>query len=163
MSRKNSKVRREYLESKLKKYKHNKPKSKKEYLEKAKDDKINFNLTRFSYPKRNEIYLIDLSKYKDIDYNQDIRPCVIISSNINNEHSKYIQVVAMSSVKNKVHIPTHVTVKKNPINNLSKDSQVICEQIFTVSKDDFIKFQGKVCKDNQLRINKAIMLNLALN
>lgn len=86
--------------------------------------------------KRGDIFYIANSKYYATDpENEDGRPGIIVSSDELNEHSSVVEVVYLTG-KDKKPMPTHATVMcKIP-------STVLCETIYTVTKDrvgDFVR------------------------
>jgi len=87
--------------------------------------------------KRGEVWYADLSGYTVMGSEQTgVRPVLVIQNDIGNKFSPTVIVVAITSA-NKKEIPTHVHVQ------LRKPSIILCEQIFTISKQRLIK---KVCE-----------------
>jgi mRNA interferase MazF len=88
-----------------------------------------------------------------------IRPVIIISNNLGNSFSTTVTVACVTSQCKKPDIPTHVPVS-SPF--LQKDSQILLEQILTVDKSQLINRIGKVSKEDQDRIDKAVKVQLAI-
>lgn len=107
---------------------------------------------------RGEIYLADL-KNKEKHLLQKIRPVIIISNNIGNYYSDIITVVCLSTKKDKTKQPTHLYFKN--IDGL-KPSLILCEQIFTINKNQLIERIGKMNYLQMQKINQAIKITLNL-
>ena len=106
------------------------------------------------YPKRGEIYLVNLSsKPKDTKN----RPAIVISLDIRNQLANDIIVVPLST--NLRSSPTHVLLQEGE-GGLSKASMAKCEQITTIDKFLLIRgpFAGKISNEKVKEIEKAIMI-----
>ena len=106
------------------------------------------------YPKRGEIYLVNLPlKPKDIKN----RPALVISLDIRNKLANDIIVIPLST--NLRPSPTHVLLQKGE-GGLSKASMAKCEQVTTIDKSLLIKgpFAGRISDGNMNEIEKAIMV-----
>ena len=82
-----------------------------------------------------------------------IRPVICVSNNINNAKSEVVQVLAISTKKDK--LPMHVE-----INSTKEKSYVFCEQIFTIRKDEIISYVGHATKNEMKKINRALLLQI---
>jgi mRNA interferase MazF len=110
------------------------------------------------YPKRGEIYLINLpSKPNDIKN----RPALVISLDIRNELAADIIVVPLST--NLRQSPTHVLLQEGQ-GGLSKASMAKCEQLTTIDKSLLIRgpFAGKISNKKIEEIEKAAMIAIGL-
>ncbi|GBD99738.1 mRNA interferase MazF [bacterium BMS3Abin07] len=111
------------------------------------------------YPKRGEIYLVNLpSKPKDIKN----RPALIVSLDIRNKLANDIIVVPLST--NLRPSPTHVLLKKSE-GGLSKASMAKCEQVTTIDKALLIirrPFAGRISNKKMKEIEKAIMIAIGV-
>ena len=84
------------------------------------------------------------------------RPGIVVSNNVNNEHSATIEVVYLTS-KMKKKIPTHV-----PIQSTGRASIALCEQVTTVSVSRIGAYICR-CTDQELqKVSEAIVISLAL-
>lgn len=63
-----------------------------------------------------------------------LRPCIIVSNNINNLHSPTVTVIPVTS-QCKTYIPTHCQ-----INGLPKSSIAMAEQIRTIDKTRIVAY-----------------------
>ncbi len=103
--------------------------------------------------KQGDIYWADLNPNKGSEQ-KGVRPFVIISGNSMNENFPVIIGCPITShVKN---YPGCIVLKKNEINNLEVDSEVLGFQIRTVSK---IRLKEKIGEISLLEI-KEIIKNL---
>lgn len=110
------------------------------------------------YPKRGEIYLVNLpSKPKDIKN----RPALVISLDIRNELAADIIIIPLSTTLRPS--PTHVLLQEGE-GGLSKASMVKCEQVTTIDKSLLIKgpFAGKISNEKIEEIEKAVMIAIGV-
>jgi len=110
------------------------------------------------YPKRGEIYLVNLPlKPKDVKN----RPALIVSLDVRNKLANDIIVVPLSTTLRPA--PTHVLLQEGE-GGLSKASMAKCEQITTIDKSLLIRgpFAGKISKENMIKIEKAIMIAIGV-
>ncbi|MBM4136903.1 MAG: type II toxin-antitoxin system PemK/MazF family toxin [Nitrospira sp.] len=110
------------------------------------------------YPKRGEIYLINLpSKPKDIKN----RPALVVSLDIRNKLANDIIVVPLST--NLRPSPTHVLLQDGE-GGLSKTSMAKCEQVTTIDKSLLLRgpFAGMISNEKMKGIEKAIMLAVGI-
>ena len=110
------------------------------------------------YPKRGEIYLVNLpSKPRDTKN----RPAIVISLDIRNELANDIIVVPLST--NLRSSPTHVLLQEGE-GGLSKASMAKCEQITTIDKFLLIRgpFAGRISNEKIKEIEKAVMIAIGL-
>ncbi|HLA49821.1 MAG TPA: type II toxin-antitoxin system PemK/MazF family toxin [Thermodesulfovibrionia bacterium] len=110
------------------------------------------------YPKRGEIYLVNLpSKPKDIKN----RPALVVSLDIRNKLANDMIVVPLST--NLRSSPTHVLLQEGE-GGLSRASMSKCEQVTTIDKSLLIKgpFSGKISDKKMNEIEKAIMIAIGV-
>ena len=110
------------------------------------------------YPKRGEIYLVNLpSKPKDIKN----RPALVVSLDIRNKLANDIIVIPLSTTLKPV--PTHVLLQEGE-GGLSKASMAKCEQVTTMDKSLLIRgpFAGKINDEKMKEIEKAIMIAIGV-
>ena len=110
------------------------------------------------YPKRGEIYLVNLpSKPKDVKN----RPALIVSLDIRNKLANDIIVIPVST--NLSTSPTHVLFQEGE-GGLSKASIAKCEQITTIDKSLLVRgpFSGRISDTKMIEIEKAIMISIGI-
>lgn len=107
--------------------------------------------------RRGEIYyLTDNNNYTGSEQRSG-RPVVVVSNDLNNQNSKVIEVVSLTT-REKKELPTHVT-----INSSRYASTVLCEQIKSVSVDRLGDFMGIVTDKEMEEINEALLISLGLD
>lgn len=82
--------------------------------------------------KRGEIYYADLSPVVGSEQG-GVRPVLIVQNDVGNRHSPTVIAAAITSQKDKTHLPTHIEVEAEKC-GLAKDSIVLLEQIRTLDK-----------------------------
>ena len=107
--------------------------------------------------KQGDVYFANLNPTKGREQ-QGIRPIVIISGNAMNDHSDMVIICPLSS-KIKSYAGC-ITLKKDKVNNLQVDSEVITFQVRAISKERLNNKVGKVTIDQIKQI--IIGLNGAL-
>lgn len=106
--------------------------------------------------RRGDIYYVDKYDGQFGSEQYSGRPGVIVSNNINNENSKTVEVVYLTT-KPKKKLPTHVKIQST-----GRESTVLCEQVTTVSVERLGTYKGR-CTDKELQaISEAIVISLAL-
>jgi mRNA interferase MazF len=110
------------------------------------------------YPKRGEIYLINLPLKPEDKKN---RPALVISMDIRNELAGDIIVIPLSSNLRKT--PTHVLLDEREA-GLLKPSMAKCEQITTLDKSFLVKgpFAGKISENKLKEIEEAIKIAIGI-
>ena len=84
------------------------------------------------------------------------RPGIIVSNDLNNKHSRTVEVV-MLTTRSKKPLPTHV-----PINSARRPSTALCEQITTVAKERLSDYIGKLDDFEQRMVDIALAKSIAL-
>ena len=105
-----------------------------------------------SYPKRGELYLVNLpGRPRDMK----ARPALIVSMDIRNRLADDVIVVPITT--NLRTSPTHVKLDENE-GGLDKSSMVKCEQITTLDKSFLIRgpFSGTISLTKMVEVEKAI-------
>lgn len=106
------------------------------------------------YPKRGEIYLVNLPS-KPLDIKN--RPALVISSDVRNKFADDIIVVPLST--NLRPAPTHILLKEGE-GGLSRSSMAKCEQVTTIDKALLVRgpFAGRISDENMKKIEEAIII-----
>ena len=106
-----------------------------------------------------EIRMCDLGEIKDKGVEAKRRPCLIMSSV---ERSDTVIVIPITSKQTHKYMRTHVMIGREQ--GLLKESQLLCEQVTTISK---IRVEKKVAEvtDDELkrRINRAMMFTMGID
>lgn len=108
--------------------------------------------------KRGEIYYIEPSKTIQVTGSEQRanRPGIIVSCDMNNEHSEIVEVVYLTTQPKK-ELPTHVI-----INSANRQSIALCEQIHSVAVERVTNYMGE-CSDEEMKaIESALMIGLGI-
>ncbi len=81
---------------------------------------------------------------------------MIVSNNLNNEHSQVVEAVYCTT-REKTPLPTHVK-----INSTTQESTVLCEQIFSIDKSRLRGCAGHCNEKEMKEIDEALVVSLGL-
>ena len=109
---------------------------------------------------RGDLFYADLSPVIGSEQG-GVRPVVIIQNDIGNKFSPTTIVAAITSVKNKSSMPTHVNVGKD-VGGLPKDSVILLEQIRTIDKRRLREKIGRMTDSKMKEIDKALGISVHL-
>lgn len=112
-----------------------------------------------TYPKRGEIYLVNLDPTVGAEINKT-RPALIISNDINNQFSDTVTVIPITSYVEKVY-PFEVLLPAVE-NGLSRNSKAKCNQIRTIDKQRLIKPLGKLRSEIMEEVEEATKIHLKM-
>jgi mRNA interferase MazF len=114
------------------------------------------------FPQRGEIYLVDFNRRKGKEIRK-IRPAVVISNDIQNQHDRYLTVAPISSDEVEVIRPFEVLVIKTISNGLDYDSKILLNQIHSIDHQARLrKYCGQLEERLIKEVEKGIKLVLAL-
>ena len=85
------------------------------------------------------------------------RPAIIVSNNVTNSLSGFINVVYLTTSISKKFCPTHIA-----INSGDKKAIALCEQIHTIDKSRIGHKIGNIDYHEQLKIDKALCCSLGI-
>ena len=106
-----------------------------------------------------EIRMCDLGDIKDKGVEAKTRPCLIMSCV---ESSDTAIVIPITSKQTHKYMRTHVSVGREI--GLLKESQILCEQITTISKIRIGKKVAEVTNDELKKtINRAMMFTMGID
>ena len=106
---------------------------------------------------RGEVFYIT-SKYDTVGSEQRSgRPAVVVSNNLNNEHSECIEICYLT-LQDKKPLPTHIKVDRGQCIN----STILCEQITTISKERVGDFMCRLPDDIMDAVDKALTISLGI-
>ena len=114
------------------------------------------------FPQRGEIYLVDFNRRKGKEIRK-IRPAVVISNDIQNQHDRYLTVAPTSSDEMEIIRPFEVLVLKTISNGLDYDSKILLNQIHSIDYQARLqKYCGQLEENLIKEVEKGIKLVLAL-
>jgi mRNA interferase MazF len=90
-----------------------------------------------------------------------IRPAIVISNDVNNQHSPNVIIAALTSqqVQQRSQTPINVFVAAG---DLPQDSVILGNQIMTVSKDRLERHRGQLTAAQTEELANALRLSLGL-
>ena len=114
-----------------------------------------------SAPQRGEVYQVrpDITIGREI---QKTRPCVIVSSNIMNEHSALAVVCPITEGVNLRADLIHIAVARGE-GGATKDSIVLCDQVKAVDQGRLIERDGNLKAETMRKIDKGLRSILDLH
>ena len=89
------------------------------------------------------------------------RPGIIVSNDMGNEYSRTVEIVFLTT-KDKKPLPTHIKIDDYKRAGLNKESQILAEQIITVSKEQVGEYIGSLEQGTMDKLNRALSISLEL-
>ena len=108
---------------------------------------------------RGEIYYAKLENCVGSEQ-MGIRPVLIIQNDMGNKYSPTVIVAAVSSIKKKDYLPTHIVLPKEI--GIEEDSIVLLEQLRTLDKRRLDDFVCTVDSDTMNSIDDALRISVGL-
>ena len=110
--------------------------------------------------KRGEIYYADLSPVVGSEQG-GMRPVLIVQNDVGNRHSPTVIAAAITSQRDKTHLPTHIEVQADKC-GLSKDSIVLLEQIRTIDKKRLKDKMGELDLRSMDKVDTSLSISFGL-
>lgn len=110
---------------------------------------------------RGEIYYADLSPVVGSEQG-GVRPVLIVQNDIGNKHSPTVIAAAITSQRDKSHLPTHIEIDSASC-GLAKDSIVLLEQIRTLDKKRLKERMGSLDSTAMGKIDSALSISFGLS
>lgn len=110
--------------------------------------------------RRGDIYLFNLDRYRPVDTQLERgtnRPVVVISSEAGNKSSNLVNVVPFTTKLKSLAINVGVKPLRPGL-----DTQVLCNQIYTVQKKDLGKHIGCLDEEDLANVDRGILIALGL-
>ena len=101
--------------------------------------------------RRGDIWIVDYEKSNGSEQH-GVRPAIVVSNDIGNNHSPIVEIVWLTSADKKP-LPTHVKIGMGT---------ALCEQIHTVDKSRLVDFKRICTEKEMLQINRALMISLGI-
>ncbi|MEI3339953.1 MAG: type II toxin-antitoxin system PemK/MazF family toxin [Eubacterium sp.] len=115
--------------------------------------------------RRGDLVYIDLGQHPHSSVQSGVRPCIVISSDLNNRYSPTVNVCPCTSKLKKIDLPVHTVIVPDQVRGyMEKSSLVLGEQIVTVDKRKIIAKLGYIPADSNVmkQIDMAIRKQLAV-
>lgn len=106
---------------------------------------------------RGEIYYISKTKGVLPQQQEAGRPAIIISNNKCNQYSDRVEVVYLTTQEKNKDLPTHATLYST-----GKKSIALCENIYTIYKDQIEGYCGKCTDEEMAAVNVALVNSIGL-
>lgn len=110
------------------------------------------------FPQRGEIYFVDFDPTRGSEQG-GVRPALIVSNDVANEHGSVVTVVAITRTIPKRNYPQNVHL---PAGVLSEEGTIYCGQILTVSKARLKDYAGEVSLVTLTQVEDALRHHLSL-
>ena len=104
--------------------------------------------------KRGDIWVAELGKGVGSEQ-RGRRPVLVMQNNLGNKYSDVITILPLTSQKKKEDLPTHVPISE-PF--LLTDSEVLVEQVRSISRERFIAKVGRISQENQALVDDAFLI-----
>lgn len=111
--------------------------------------------------KKYDVIYGDFPDMNDESIQAGYRPAVVIQNDIGNKFSPTLLVIPLSSKLKRLKMPTHVVIKNNDSNGLSKDSVLLAEQATTISKKKVKKIGSIEDRSLQKKIFRCFIYSAA--
>ena len=109
--------------------------------------------------KRGEIFWADLNPTKGSEINK-IRPVIIVSNNIANQHSSVVTILPITSNTKNIY-PFEVLLDKKEA-NITYDSKIKANQIRTIDKSRLKEKIEQLSAGKMRNVDNAILLHLGI-
>ena len=117
-------------------------------------------------PQRGDIWFADLIGCPGTCVQRGIRPVLVVSNDMGNNHSTIVNVLPMSSQIKKMYLPSHTQLEPGDVADSRfafRESVVQAEQITTIGRLQLKNYVGRV-EDTEVlnQITQAVISQLAL-
>ena len=122
-----------------------------------------FTMKHINQYHRGAVFYVDFGLPNCSSKQAGVRPCVLISSEINNRHSPVVNVLAFTSSPRKQAklLPVHIRFTAEET-GMPRDCICMCEQPMTVSKTELQRYVTTLSAEQMERISEGIRLQLSL-
>ena len=86
-----------------------------------------------------------------------VRPAVVVSNEKNNLFSPNIEICYMTTAEKKKRLTTHVEIML-----ISTRNTILCENVYTISKDRLGNYIATLDPDEQALVDRALLISLGL-
>jgi mRNA interferase MazF len=110
------------------------------------------------FPRRGEIYTVDFGEPRGSEQ-AGHRPAIVVSNDVNNQHSPVVIVAAITKTIPKKQYPYNVDL---PAGALRLDGTIYCGQLLTVDKTRLISYKGDLDEAKFAELDRALVVALGL-
>jgi mRNA interferase MazF len=111
-----------------------------------------------SFPRYGEIYEVNLDPVIGAETGK-LRPALVVSNDINNEFSRTLTVLPITSQPASKQYPFEVLVCKD-VAGLTADSRIKANQVRTIDKQRLVGFRGSLPSEYLPEVEKALKIHL---
>jgi len=111
-----------------------------------------------AFPRRGHIYWVDFNPARGSEQ-AGKRPAVVVSNNINNEHSPVVIVAAMTTKLASKEYPMNVRLGAG---SAMGESEILCGQLVTISKERLENHMATLTETEIARLDRALATSLQL-
>jgi mRNA interferase MazF len=111
------------------------------------------------FPRRGEIYWADLPE-GDGSAQAGTRPVVVVSNDVNNQHSPVVVVAALTRTIPAKQYPQNVHLPAGA--PLQDAGTILCNQLFTLDKSDLREYRATLDANQIPRLDAALATALGL-
>ena len=112
------------------------------------------------YP-RGAVYYVDLGEANGTSVQAGVRPCILVSSDINNFYSPNVNIVSLTTSRTKTSLPVHIFLSAKE-SGLHRDSICLCEQQCTVPKTALRQYVTTLSDELMERVSDGLRIQLSL-
>ena len=109
---------------------------------------------------RGDVLAVDLEPAKGSEMNKT-RPCLVVTNDLANKHSRVILVVALTTAEPNDPYPWMVEVPDTA--NMPRQSWVHCAHIRAIDKARLVRYYTSLDSETMRRVDEALMEQLDLN
>ncbi|MFI5384558.1 MAG: type II toxin-antitoxin system PemK/MazF family toxin [Fimbriimonadales bacterium] len=113
-------------------------------------------------PRRGELYWVSWNPARGNEQ-AGVRPALIVSTDAANQNPNYGNVIVAALTTRIRQTPTHVAVGPSPDSGLQQESEVMCEQIMTISKERLGQRIGQLNQGQLASVDGSVKKALALD
>ena len=117
---------------------------------------------------RMDIWFVELGKHPGTSVQEVTRPVLVISGDSNNQYSRVVTVLPMTSKLKKEWMETHIPLSEEEMEKAEDygyfdPSMVLAEQVTTVDKRQFRSYVGRVINEGKVKeLEEAAMVQLGM-
>jgi mRNA interferase MazF len=110
------------------------------------------------FPHRGEVYMVDFDPARGSEQ-AGTRPALVVSNDVNNQHSPVVTVAAITKTIPKKQYPFNVHL---PAGVLPREGTIMCGQILTIDKARLMRHRGELDDAAMADVSEAIRVSLGL-
>jgi len=110
------------------------------------------------FPRRGEVYDVDFNPARGSEQ-AGRRPALIVSNDIQNEHSPVVVVAAITKTVPKKPYPFIVEI---PDGILPESSRALCNQLNTIDKERLLRYRGELHRETFAALDGALCVSLGI-